>query len=46
MESGGGKEGEVAGIQDHAAGLPCGHDADGAHFRGEIDEGDPGGEHL
>ena len=46
MESVGVEEDEVSGVEDHAAGLLPGHDGDGTHFGGEIDEGNPGGEHF
>jgi len=46
VEGGSGKEDEVAGLEGHAVGLLICHDGDGAHFGGEVEEGDPGGEHL
>jgi len=45
VEGGGVEEDEVAGVEGHAAGFVIYHDGDGAHFGGEVDEGDPGGEH-
>ena len=46
VQGGGGEKDEVSGVEDHAAGFVAGHDGDGAHFGGEVGEGDPGGEHL
>jgi|TARA_B110000037_G_scaffold205505_1_gene250461 hypothetical protein len=46
MEGAGVEEDEVSGVEDYAAWLIIRHDGDGAHFRGEVDEGNPGGEHF